>query len=150
MQNLIHLAPVLGVFDRKSPPPPRVFGNRVKPRYAKRMTGSVLDWNSEQRGSAAVLAPSGRVDESTADAFKEHLLSAVAAGPKTAVIDLAGIEYMSSRGLRALTLAPRAGQESETTIVLARPNDTMREILAISRYDMVFRVADTIEDAIGN
>ncbi len=57
---------------------------------------------------------------------------------------------MSSRGLRALTLAQRAGQESGTTIALARPNDTMREILAISRYDMVFRVADTIEDALAN
>ena len=55
---------------------------------------------------------------------------------------------MSSRGLRALTLAERKGSEVGTTIVLARPNETMREILAISRYDMVFRVAETIEDAL--
>lgn len=150
MQNLIELAPVLGVFDRSQTPPPGVFGNRVNPRYAKRMTGSALDWSSEQRGSAVVLAPGGRIDESTADAFKEHLLTAIEAGPATAVIDLAGVDYMSSRGLRALTLAQRAGQEHQTTIVLARPNETMREILAISRYDMVFRVADTIEDALGN
>lgn len=150
MQNLIELAPVLGAFDRSEAAPLGVFGNRVNPRYAKRMTGSTLDWTSEQRGGAAVLAPSGRIDESTADAFKDHLLSAIAAGPATAVVDLAGVDYMSSRGLRALTLAQRAGQEHKTTIVLARPNDTMREILAISRYDMVFRVADTIEDAIGN
>jgi anti-anti-sigma factor len=67
-----------------------------------------------------------------------------------AIIDLEKVDYMSSRGLRALTLAQRAGQSSGTTIVLARPNDTMREILAISRYDLVFRVADTIEDALGN
>ena len=150
MQNLIELAPVLGAYDRSRIPPPGVFGNRVKPRYAKRMTGSTLDWNSEQRGSALVLAPGGRIDESTADAFKEHLLAAIETGPNTAVIDLAGVEYMSSRALRALTLAQRAGQQNETTIVLTRPNETMREILAISRYDMVFRVADTIEDAIGN
>lgn len=150
MQNLIELAPVLGVFDRTNPPPPGVFGNPANPRYAKRMTGSELDWDSEQRGSAVVLAPRGRIDESTADSFKEQLLAAIEAAPATAVIDLAGIDYMSSRGLRALTLAQRAGQNSDTTIVLARPNETMREILAISRYDMVFRVADTIEDAIGN
>ena len=65
-------------------------------------------------------------------------------------LDLAQVAYMSSRGLRALTLAQRAGQEAGTTIVLARPNETMREILAISRYDMVFRVAASIEDAIGH
>jgi anti-sigma B factor antagonist len=56
---------------------------------------------------------------------------------------------MSSRGLRALTLAQRRGTEAGTAIVLAQPNETMREILAISRYDMVFRVTDSVEEAIG-
>lgn len=162
MQHLMEISPVLGAFDgstkaiaRGTQRPARnwrghAFGNRSKPRYARAMTGSLLEWNSAERSDATVLAPSGRVDESTADAFKDHLLAAMEKGPSTAVIDLAGIEYMSSRGLRALTLAQRAGQSSETTIVLARPNETMREILAISRYDMVFRVADTIEDAVGH
>ena len=102
------------------------------------------------RGNAVVLAPSGRIDESTVDAFRERLLAEIEASPAIAIIDLAQVAYMSSRGLRALTLAQRAGQEAGTTIVLARPNETMREILAISRYDMVFRVAATIEDAIGH
>lgn len=128
----------------------RSFGNRVNPRYATRMAGNSLEWTSEDRGSAVVLSPVGRVDESTADSFRDYLVQAVQDGPRTAIIDLSGVAYMSSRGLRALTLAQRAGSESGTTIVLACPSDTMREILAISRYDMVFRVADTIEDAIGH
>ncbi|MEL7232457.1 MAG: STAS domain-containing protein [Pseudomonadota bacterium] len=114
------------------------------------MTDKTLDWKDEQRGGALVLAPTGRVDESTADSFKDHLLEAVGKGPDLVVIDLDGVAYMSSRGLRALTLAQRAGQGSETMIALARPNDTMREILAISRYDMVFRVANSVEEAIAN
>lgn len=149
MQHIAEISPVLGALDR-IPSLPAIFGNRYKSRYAKRMSGSALNWTSENRAGATVLSPSGRIDESTADAFRENLLDAMAAKPETAIIDLNGIEYMSSRGLRALTLAQRAGQEAGTTIVLARPNDTMREILAISRYDMVFRVADTIEDAIGH
>ena len=146
MQHLVEISPVLGAYDRAS----RAIGIQQKPRYANHMTGSALDWNIDQRAGAAVLAPSGRIDESTADSFKDFLLSAVEAAPAMAIIDLEKVDYMSSRGLRALTLAQRAGQSSGTTIVLARPNDTMREILAISRYDMVFRVADTIEDALGN
>jgi anti-anti-sigma factor len=146
VQHLVEISPVLGAYDHAS----RAIGILQKPRYASRMTGSALDWNTEQRAGAAVLAPSGRIDESTADSFKDFLLSAVEDAPAMAIIDLEKVDYMSSRGLRALTLAQRAGQSSGTTIVLARPNDTMREILAISRYDMVFRVADTIEDALGN
>lgn len=150
MQHIIEIAPVLGAYDRAPQHSAQAFGIPDKPRYANRMTASALEWTSVERGNAIVLAPAGRVDESTADEFKERLLVAVEAAPATAVIDLAAIAYMSSRGLRALTLAQRAAKGSDTTIILARPNDTMREILAISRYDMVFRVADTIEDAIGH
>ena len=152
MLQIAEISPVLGVFDRAPLAPVfagRAFGKPDKPRYASHMTASGLGWTSEQRGDTLVLSASGRVDESTADDFRENLLEAMSAGPDTAVIDLGGIEYMSSRGLRALTLAQRASQEHGTTIVLARPNETMREILAISRYDMVFRVADTIDDAVG-
>lgn len=111
------------------------------------MTGGGLDWSEETREGARILAPSGRVDESTTNAFNERLGEAAGAGG-TLVLDLGGIAYMSSRGLRALTLAQRRGSEAGTTIVLARPNPTMREILAISRYDKVFRVADSIQDAL--
>ena len=154
MQNLVELAPVLGAYDRiagltldaKS----MAFGNMPRARYAAPMNSGALVWNSEERAGAAVLAPSGRVDEASADEFKAHLLDAMAAKPSAAIIDLSSVEYMSSRGLRALTLAQRAGQEAGTTIILAAPNEVMREILAISRYDMVFRVADTVEEALGH
>lgn len=145
MQQLVEISPVLGTYH----PAKAAIGNRCKPRYAMVMMDSALDWHSEQHAGATVLSPVGRIDESTADAFRNHLLSEMEKGPAVAIIDLAKVEYMSSRGLRALTLAQRAGQSAGTTIVLACPNETMREILAISRYDMVFRVADTIEDAIG-
>ncbi len=156
MDNIARYAPILGAFNLASgtSPSPRGFpaaiGNLEKPRYAFSMADSDLGWTQERRGTALVLAPSGRVDESTADAFRERLVEAVETGPDLAIIDLSGIEYMSSRGLRALTLAQRAGQPHGTTIILARPGEAMREILAISRYDMVFKVTDTIEDATAN
>lgn len=101
-------------------------------------------------GGVTLIAPSGRVDESTASEFKDNLSEAAVTAGDTMVIDLHGIDYMSSRGLRALTLAQRAGADSDTTIILARPNEVMREILAISRYDMIFKVVDTIEEAMAD
>lgn len=113
------------------------------------MSGHNLGWTSEDRDGSIILAPAGRVDQSTVHAFQHHLIKALETAPRIAVIDLSGVAYMVSQGLRALTLAQRVGARSGTIIVLARPNETMREILAISRYDTIFRVADTIEDAIG-
>ena len=63
------------------------------------------------------------------------------------VIDLSGLEYMSSRGLRALTVAKRQADALGVAITLAAPNEVMREILAISRYDKLFPISDTVEAA---
>lgn len=112
------------------------------------MTGGTLDWQLEDRDGTRVVTPGGRVDESTATVFTERLVAEAAAAEGRLVLDLSGIAYMSSRGLRALTLAQREAARTGSTIVLARPNETMREILAISRYDMIFKVAGTIEDAL--
>ena len=52
------------------------------------------------------------------------------------------------RGLHALAVRARTPAEAEAAGVaftLARPNDRIREILAISHYDRIIRVSDTLE-----
>lgn len=115
------------------------------------MGGTGLEWTVESRPEAVVAGPAGRVDESTATSFGERLLSeiesAAASDKSRFVLSLAGISYMSSRGLRALTLAQRLGDEKKIRIVLAEPNDIIREILAISRYDLIFQLFETVDAA---
>jgi anti-sigma B factor antagonist len=106
-----------------------------------------MEWHLEHSGGRVVGKPRGRVDETTWEAFSNHLTVAVreaAAGKMPLVVDLSGLDYMSSRGLRALTIARREAGD-EVSITLAAPNDRMREILAISRYDKLFRIADSVE-----
>ncbi|GGB56288.1 STAS domain-containing protein [Blastomonas aquatica] len=111
-----------------------------------------MQWSSTERQGCVVASPDGRVDEATAQAFADHLESSVAMAAESPgrklVVDFAGLDYMSSRGLRALTLAKREADAADVAMSLARPNTVMREILAISRYDKLFVVSDTIEDAL--
>ena len=101
--------------------------------------------------NAVIVAVDGRVDESTWVAFgvglSEGIEQAKNAGMKQMVINLAELDYMSSRGLRVLTVAKREGDEAGVTVSLASPNEVMREILAISRYDKLFTITDTVEAA---
>ena len=105
-----------------------------------------MEWASTQQDGALVARPTGKIDEASWQPFADQLIAAVqaaAAAGLPLVVDLSGVDYMSSRGLRALTLARKeAGDAVE--IVLTAPNPRMREILAISRYDKIFRVTDAI------
>ncbi len=107
-----------------------------------------MEWQQSETANALVARPIGKVDESNWQVFSDHLTAAVdaAAGAgRPLVIDLAGLDYMSSRGLRALTLARKAA-DGRTEIVLAAAGTRMREILAISRYDQLFRLTDTVPE----
>lgn len=105
-----------------------------------------LTWSTDPQADRVIGRPIGEVDEETWEVFSAHLIAAVgqarAAGAPL-VVDLAGLDYMSSRGLRALTLANREAAGA-VAIILAAPGDTMREILKISRYDKMFKVVDSV------
>ncbi len=103
--------------------------------------------DTSRNGSALVAHPNGRIDEETWEGFQTDVGAAIdqaAAEGLALILDLAGVDYMSSRGLRVLTIAKRQANNADVALTLARPNDRMREILAISRYDKIFSVSDGI------
>ncbi|MEO0907448.1 MAG: STAS domain-containing protein [Pseudomonadota bacterium] len=176
MQNLIAISPVLGALDgdenrparpaRPAPPMHRTkagahYDRDDEPQAGAYMGGAsssgspcktpdTLTLTTTLHGQTVVVAPCGVIDAHTVEGFQLHLFDALNLRSKRVVIDLAQVGVMSSRGLRAVTLAQRAGRAYDTQIVLACPTPAMREVLAISRYDMVFEVADTVEDATGH
>ena len=108
-----------------------------------------MEYSLDRRDNAIIVRVSGRVDESSWESFGAALSEAIQDARQAnlghLVIDLSELDYMSSRGLRALTVAKRQADEAEIMIRLASPNDVMREILAISRYDKLFMITDTVE-----
>jgi len=108
-----------------------------------------MDYSFDCRNHAVIVSVRGRVDEATWVAFGVGLSEAIEKAREAkvgeVVIDLAGLEYMSSRGLRVLTVARREGDDAGVKVSLASPNEVMREILAISRYDRLFTVTEKIE-----
>jgi len=110
-----------------------------------------MDWTEEARDGAIIASPAGKIDEGSAQDFGtklEDVVGRAAEASSKLVLDCSGISYMSSRGLRALTLAKRKADGAGVRIALAAPNDIVREILAISRYDKLFGVTDTVEAAL--
>ena len=106
-----------------------------------------MDWTTTRTDEALIGHPTGRIDEGSWEELNTALDSAIAEAADAGLaflIDLAGVPYMSSRGLRVLTLARREAMARSVPIALARPNDRMREILAISRYDKIFEIRPAI------
>ena len=110
-----------------------------------------MDLTPKRFADTVVLAPVGRVDHATADAFKTALaphLALCAAGRDRLVLDLAGVEYISSVGLRVLLLASKQAKRQGGALAVAELQPVVREIFEISRFTLVLNVEPTVREAL--
>lgn len=110
----------------------------------------LMDWHCQQFDGVVIIAPGGPIDHQNAGDFDTRLLAAVKstadAGDRL-VIDLAGVDYMSSAGLRVLARAAKEARDLSLDLAVAGLRDTMAEIFSISRFDRLFKVFDTADTA---
>jgi len=100
---------------------------------------------------AVVVAPAGRLDHDNCDAFRAGLnpiLEQAAPQRQRVVLDLSGLEYVSSAGLRCFMLAAKEASRHGGKIVLAGLRPVVAEIFQISRFDMVFELFPSVREAL--
>ena len=98
-----------------------------------------------------VLSPKGRVDHATSEGLREALAPHVArcaGGGDHVVLDLAGVEYISSAGLRVLMLAAKQAKAQQGFLALAAARPLVGEILEISKFTLVLRTLPSVRDAV--
>jgi anti-sigma B factor antagonist len=99
-----------------------------------------------------VLAPAGRLDHESVDAFRTGLqpqLDAALQAGRRVLFDLSGLDYVSSAGLRCFMLAAKQASAKNGKIAVAAPRPVVAEIFEISRFNMVLRVFPSMRDALG-
>ena len=107
--------------------------------------------NSRQVGSTIILVPQGRIDHASADAFSAELVPHLAecrSDGKAIILDFSGVEYISSVGLRALMLAARQVKAQNGRIAIAALAPMVKEVFEISRFNLVYKVFDSVDNAV--
>ncbi len=102
--------------------------------------------------NAIVLSVAGRLDQDTCDDFRGELMKHVEQSARdggSIVLDLEGLEYVSSAGLRCFMLASRQAKSQHGRIVVAALQPMVAEIFEISHFNLVFQVFPTVREAIG-
>jgi anti-anti-sigma factor len=105
---------------------------------------------SKRFADTAVVLPRGRIDHATAEQFKAALAPhlAPAASRDPLVIDLTGVEYISSVGLRVLMLASKQAKAQGCALAVCGLQPVVREIFEISRFNLVLQVFPSLREAL--
>ena len=90
-------------------------------------------------GTTLLLAITGRLDTLTAPQFEENVKGDLD-GISKAELDFAGVEYISSAGLRSLlSLQKKIG--GKEAVVVKNANEVVKEIFAVTGFSKVLTIA---------
>lgn len=107
-----------------------------------------MDIESRQHGSVIVATLKGRMDAVTAPEFDAWFTARIQAGENRLVLDMAGLDYISSAGLRSLLAAAKRVKAVVGAIVLCGLTGTVAEVFKMSGFMAIFTVAATSEEAL--
>lgn len=95
-----------------------------------RMFG-VLTMTSEREGDVHVVALSGEIDLANAGDVDEELKRVEATDAGAIIVDLSGLEYIDSTGLRVLITAHARSRAESSRLSLLRPPDRLFRVFKI-------------------
>ena len=110
--------------------------------------GNFMQIEQASVGAVRVLAPVGRIDTTTSAAVEEALRRTVDAGGRELVVDLEGVDYISSAGLRVfLVLAQRLRNEQGRLVLCGLP-EPVRQVFHLAGFIPLFEIERTREAAV--
>ena len=99
--------------------------------------------DTSEDGDMAIVAVQGEVDMSTALEMDAELARLVDAGWANIVVDLAGVSFIDSTGLRVLVMAHRRLSDLNGVLALRRPRPRVLHLLQIVNLDHVFPIVES-------
>ena len=88
----------------------------------------------EERGLVKLLLR-GELDLSTASKAEEELRRAEADGPDLLVLDLSGLTFLDSTGLRLIVTADHRAREQGRRVAVVKGPETVQRVFSITRLD---------------
>ena len=94
------------------------------------------------------MALSGRMDRVAAMEFDKAFTEWLQNGERCFVVDMKGLEYISSAGLRSLLSASQQLKDSNGQIRLCNVGGLVKDVFVISGFESIFSMYHSYADAV--
>jgi anti-anti-sigma factor len=96
---------------------------------------TILEVETVEEQGLVRLVLKGELDLSTVGKVEEELRRAEAAEPGLLVLDLGGLTFLDSTGLRLIVTADQRAREQGRRVAILKGPDTVQRVFAITRLD---------------
>lgn len=106
-----------------------------------------MELSFEKQGSITIIGLNGRLDTSNYTQFENKLLEEISQG-SSVLIDCAGLDYISSSGLRVLLLALKKAERTNSMLALCSLQTGIMEVFRISAFENIFSIFPNKQEAL--
>lgn len=101
-----------------------------------------LGLHAQDRGEAAIVTLTGELDISSAVRVERELSRVEGRKPAVVVLDLSGLDFMDSTGLRIVVSADARARGRGARFVVVRGPDAVQRVFRITRLEERLEMAD--------
>jgi anti-anti-sigma factor len=109
-----------------------------------------MEIESNQRAEIAVVSPQGSVDALTARELTDFLQKKIDDGQVKVILDLSGVGFMSSAGLRSVLIALKEARRKGGDLRLAGAQPGVEKVLKMSGFNMILKSLPTVDEALSD
>jgi anti-sigma B factor antagonist len=107
-----------------------------------------LETRVESASDVCIVRVHGRLDFGSSASFQQELEQLISARPRGCIIDCAGLEYVSSAGLRVFLVAARAAKAQGIGFAACALEPVVREVFDISGFNRIIDIRSTVDAAL--
>lgn len=109
-----------------------------------------LDFLEEKKGNVMIIRMKGRLDAINALPAGAKLLDLVGRGEKEMLLDMSGVDYISSSGIRLLFVVAKKLKDNSGTLMICSARSTILEVFGIAGLDSAVKCFNSEAEAISD
>ena len=109
-----------------------------------------LEMTNSSVDDVTVIQLEGKMNTATSSNADAHLSQLIADGSNKLLLNMGGVDYISSSGLRVILANGKKISTSGGKLVFCNLNPSVGEVFRISGFNSIFPVFDTEQDALAS
>jgi anti-anti-sigma factor len=107
---------------------------------------TILEVETSEEEGLVRLVLKGELDLSTVSKVEEELRRAEASEPSVLVLDLSGLNFLDSTGLRLIVATDQRGRENGRRVAVVKGPEAVQRVFSITRLDERLEMLDQGSD----
>lgn len=110
---------------------------------------TILEVDTQERDGLVRVSLKGELDLSTVERVEEELRRVENRANKLLVLDLSGLSFLDSTGLRLMVTADQRARKSGRRLAIVKGPDTVHRVFTITRLDERLEMVDDVAELEG-